>query len=66
MDGNLILLHKLNDDGTVTYKQYNRMDPRFMVLGFIADIKENLLNINDQEKEEIVYSRYYDNYEKRI
>jgi hypothetical protein len=45
---------QLNDDGTVTYKQYNRMDPRFMVLGFVADIKENLANINDQEKEEMV------------
>jgi len=44
---------QLNDDGTVTYKQYNRMDPRFMVLGFVADIKENLANINDQEKEEM-------------
>jgi len=44
---------QVNDDGTVTYKQYNRMDPRFMVLGFIADLKENLSNINDQEKEEM-------------
>jgi len=44
---------QVKDDGTITYKQYNRMDPRFMVLGFIADIKENLLNINDQEKEEM-------------
>jgi len=45
---------QVNDDGTVTYKQYNRMDPRFMVLGFVADIKENLANINDQEKEEML------------
>ena len=45
---------QLNDDGSVTYKQYNRMDPRFMVLGFVADIKENLANINDQEKEEML------------
>ena len=45
---------QLNNDGTITYKQYNRMDPRFMVLGFIADIKENLANINDQSKEEIL------------
>ena len=45
---------QLKDDGTVTYKQYNRMDPRFMVLGFVADIKENLANINDQEKEEML------------
>lgn len=45
---------QVKDDGTVTYKQYNRMDPRFMVLGFVADIKENIANINDQEKEEMV------------
>ena len=45
---------QVKDDGTVTYKQYNRMDPRFMVLGFVADIKENLANINDQEKEEML------------
>ena len=45
---------QVKDDGTVTYKQYNRMDPRFMVLGFIADIKENLANINDQSKEEML------------
>ena len=45
---------QVKDDGTVTYKQYNRMDPRFMVLGFVADIKENIANINDQEKEEML------------
>ena len=45
---------QVKNDGTVTYKQYNRMDPRFMVLGFIADIKENLANINDQSKEEML------------
>ena len=45
---------QVKDDGTITYKQYNRMDPRFMVLGFIADIKENLANINDQSKEEML------------
>jgi len=43
-----------NKDGSVTYKQYNRMDPRFMVLGWIADIKENIANINDQDKEDIL------------
>ena len=43
-----------NDDGSVTYKQYNRMDPRFMVLGWVADIKENIANINDQDKEDIL------------
>jgi len=43
-----------NKDGSVTYKQYNRMDPRFMVLGWVADIKENIANINDQDKEDIL------------
>ena len=42
-----------NKDGTITYKQYNRMDPRFMIFGWIADIKENFANINDQDKESI-------------
>ena len=42
-----------NKDGSITYKQYNRMDPRFMIYGWIADIKENLANINDQDKESI-------------
>ena len=31
--GNLILLHKKNEDGSITYKQYNRMDPRFYIFG---------------------------------
>ncbi len=43
-----------NKDGSITYKQYNRMDPRFMVLGWVADIKENIANINDQDKEDIL------------
>ena len=43
-----------NKDGSVTYKQYNRMDPSFMVLGWVADIKENIANINDQDKEDIL------------
>lgn len=42
-----------NNDGTVTYKQYNRMDPRFMIFGWIADLKENIANINDQQKQDI-------------
>ena len=42
---------QVNDDGSITYKQYNRMDPRFYIFGLIADAKENLLNINDTEKE---------------
>jgi hypothetical protein len=42
-----------NSDGTVTYIQYNRMDPRFYVLGIIADLKENIANINDEDKSDI-------------
>ena len=42
-----------NEDGTITYVQYNRMDPRFFILGIIADLKENIVNINDKQKEEI-------------
>ena len=45
-----------NEDGSITYKQYNRMDPRFYILGIIADLKENLININDQQKEDIFSS----------
>ena len=40
-----------NEDGTVTYKQYNRMDPRFYILGIMADIFENKDNINDEQKQ---------------
>lgn len=42
-----------NEDGSITYKQYNRMDPRFMIFGWIADLKENINNINDQQKQDI-------------
>jgi hypothetical protein len=44
---------KKNEDGTISYLQYNRMDPRFFILGIVADLKENLININDQQKEDI-------------
>ena len=40
-----------NKDGTVTYKQYNRMDPRFYILGIMADVFENNDNINDEQKQ---------------
>jgi len=40
-----------NKDGTVTYKQYNRMDPRFYILGIMADVFENKDNINDEQKQ---------------
>jgi len=39
-----------NKDGSITYKQYNRMDPRFYIFGIMADINENNLNINDESK----------------
>jgi len=42
-----------NKDGTVTYKQYNRMDPRFFPLGIVADLIENFGNLNDQQNENI-------------
>ena len=42
-----------NEDGTITYKQYNRMDPRFFPLGIAADIIENIANLNDQQKEDM-------------
>ena len=45
-----------NEDGTVTYKQYNRMDPRFFPLGIVADIIENIGNLNDQQKEDVFSS----------
>ena len=45
-----------NEDGTVTYKQYNRMDPRFFPLGIVADIIENVGNLNDQQKEDVFSS----------
>ena len=45
-----------NNDGTITYKQYNRMDPRFMIFGWIADLKENIVNLNDQSKQDIFTS----------
>jgi hypothetical protein len=43
-----------NSDGSITYVQYNRMDPRFYVLGIMADLKENIANINDEDKTDIM------------
>mgnify|MGYP003119221413 FL=1 len=40
-----------NEDGTITYLQYNRMDPRFYLFGIAADISENNNSINDEDKE---------------
>ena len=42
-----------NEDGTITYKQYNRMDPRFYIFGIMSDINENNLNIDDEKKQNI-------------
>jgi hypothetical protein len=39
-----------NPDGTITYKQYNRNDPRFSILAIAADIRENEDNIDDEQK----------------
>ena len=47
-----------NSDGSVTYVQYNRMDPRFYVLGIMADLKENIANINDEDKADIFGSAF--------
>ena len=40
-----------NKDGTITYLQYNRMDPRFYLFGIAADMSENSNSINDEDKE---------------
>jgi hypothetical protein len=40
-----------NPDGTITYKQYNRNDPRFSILAIAADIRENQDNIDDEQKQ---------------
>jgi len=47
-----------NKDGSITYVQYNRMDPRFYVLGIIADLKENIANINDEDKADLFGSAF--------
>jgi len=46
----------IKEDGSIGYKQYNRMDPRFYILGIIADLKENAQNINDQQKQDMFTS----------
>ena len=43
----------IKKDGSIGYKQYNRMDPRFYILGIIADLKENSQNINDEQKQDM-------------
>lgn len=43
---------KLIDEGNgkYTYVAYNRLDPRFYVLGLVADMSENIRNINEEDK----------------
>ena len=43
----------IKEDGSIGYRQYNRMDPRFYILGIIADLKENAQNINDEQKQDM-------------
>ncbi len=43
-----------NKDGTITYKQYNRNDPRYYILGIAADIAENNANIDDENKQNMI------------
>ena len=42
-------------DGSIIYKQYNRMDPRFYIFGVMADVVENEDNINDVDKENMAF-----------
>ena len=44
-----------NKDGSISYKQYNRMDPRFYIFGIMADVAENSDNINDVDKENVAF-----------
>jgi len=48
-----------NDDGTVSYYQYSRMDPRFYIYGVMADLKENFWdNINEVDKQNLAFSTF--------
>jgi|694.fasta_scaffold65722_2 hypothetical protein len=46
-------LARKNDDGTITYLQYNRNDPRFYMLGILADLAENKDGIDDEKAQNI-------------
>ena len=46
-------LARKNDDGTITYLQYNRNDPRFYMLGILADVAENKDGISDEKAQNI-------------
>lgn len=37
-------------NGKYVYKAYNRLDPRFYVQGIVADMSENIRNINEEDK----------------
>ena len=37
-------------NGKYVYKAYNRLDPRFYVQGIVADMAENIRNINEEDK----------------
>ena len=43
-----------NDDGTTTWKAYNRMDPRYSVFGIVADIYYSLEHHNEPEVSDAV------------
>jgi len=43
-----------NDDGTIDWVRYNRMDPRFMVVGIIADLVNFFDESNPEKGKDIV------------
>lgn len=43
-----------NDDGTISWVQYNRMDPRFMFVGIIADLVAFLDEANPEAGQDVV------------
>lgn len=48
-----------NDDGSVSYYQYSRMDPRFYIYGVLADVKENFFdNINEVDKQSLAFATF--------
>jgi hypothetical protein len=55
-----LLTHKpysikvVNDDGTTSWVAYNRMDPRFMVIGVIADMMQHLDESNPEAGKNIM------------
>ena len=43
-------------DGKYEYRAYNRLDPRFFVLGIAADLAENERNLDEQTKHNIFFA----------